>query len=431
MMLKIIKGKNIKKEIERVKRNTSFEANGKVIRNVEKIINDVKKYGDKALFKYTSRFDGVKLNKKNVEVKEFEIELAHAQTDEDVKKTIRTAIRNISRYHLKEVPKSWIIPVDAKDDSRIGLRYSPLNKSGIYVPGGRAQYPSTVLMNVIPAKVAGVEEVIMAAPPGINGNINHVILAAAFEVGVHKIFKIGGAQAIAALAFGTETIPKVDKIIGPGNIYVTLAKKMVYGEVGLDKLAGPSDICIIADKNAPVKYICADLLSQLEHDPLASAILVTDSKSTANKVNLEIKKQIKLLKNKKIILQSMKNNSLICLTCDMKEAVNYTNIIAPEHLELMTKNPYKIMENIENAGAIFIGNYSPESLGDYIAGPNHVLPTGGTSRFSSPLGVDDFIKKSNIIHFTKNGLKNFKDDIILLTELEGLDAHANSVKCRF
>ena len=429
-MLKIVKGKKIKDDIAVVKKKTAFEADVKLIKAAHQIVNDVKKYKDKALLKYTEKFDGIKFKAKDLEVKEFEIELAHAQTDEEIIEAIRLAIRNISRYHFNEVPKSWLTSASAKGKSKVGLRYSPINRVGVYVPGGRAQYPSTVLMNVIPAKVAGVDEIIMVVPPGPDGDINHVVLAAAYEVGVNKIFRIGGAQAIAALAYGTKTIPKVDKIVGPGNIFVTLAKKLVYGEVGIDKLAGPSDICVIADRKAQVKYICADLLSQLEHDPLASAMLITTSTSIAKKVNKEIKKQLESLAHRKIILKAMKN-CRIYVVKDLKEAVNYANLIAPEHLELMVEKPYKLIEMIENAGAIFLGSYSPEPLGDYLAGPNHVLPTGGTARFSSPLCVDDFLKKSSIIHFSKNDLKKFKKEILLLANLEGLDAHARSVNCRF
>lgn len=429
-MLKIVKGKKIKKDITAIKKKMAFEEDTKFIKAVHQIVDNVKRYGDEALLKYTAKYDRIKFKAEDLEVKEFEIELAHAQTDEEVIEAIRLAIRNISRYHFNEVPKSWLTSVNRKGKSKVGLRYSPINKVGVYVPGGRAQYPSTVLMNVVPAKVAGVGEIIMVVPPGPDGDINHVVLAAAYEVGVNRIFRIGGAQAIAALAYGTKTIPKVDKIVGPGNIFVTLAKKMVYGEVGVDKLAGPSDICVVADGKAPVKFISADLLSQLEHDPLASAILITTSLPLAKKVNLEIKKQIKSLRHKEIILIAMKN-CVAYVVKDLKEAVSCVNLIAPEHLELMVEKPYKIMDKVEHAGAIFLGKYSPEPLGDYLAGPNHVLPTGGTSRFSSPLGVDDFLKKSSIIHFYKNDLKKFKKEILLLAELEGLDAHARSVSCRF
>ncbi|KPU27125.1 histidinol dehydrogenase [Caloranaerobacter sp. TR13] len=400
---------------------------GEVNKSVEKILEDVKENGDTALYKYTKKFDGVELD--NLIVSDDEIDEAYNNCDLQLIDALMEARDNIWNYHSKQLKNSWIWNKDK--GIILGQIYNPIEKVGIYIPGGTAPYPSTVLMNAVPAKVAGVKEIIMVTPPSKSGKVNKNILAAAKVAGVDRIFKIGGAQAIGALTFGTETIPKVDKIVGPGNIYVAMAKRMVYGYVDIDMIAGPSEILIIADKNANERYIAADMLSQAEHDVLASSILITTSKELAGKVRDEIERQVKQLSRRDIIEKALKDYGVIIVVNDLKESVELSNKIAPEHLELMVDKPFELINSIKNAGAIFMGEYSPEPLGDYFAGPNHTLPTSGTAKFFSPLGVDDFYKKSSIIYYDRESLKKCKDKIIRIAEEESLTAHANSIKVRF
>ncbi|WP_069649056.1 histidinol dehydrogenase [Caloranaerobacter ferrireducens] len=400
---------------------------GEVNKSVEKILEDVKENGDKALYKYTKKFDGVELD--NLIVSDNEIDEAYNSCDSKLIEALEEAKDNIWNYHSKQLNNSWIWNKDK--GIILGQIYNPIEKVGIYVPGGTAPYPSTVLMNAVPAKVAGVKEIIMVTPPSKDGKINKNILAAAKVAGVDRIFKIGGAQAIGALTFGTETIPKVDKIVGPGNIYVAIAKRMVYGYVDIDMIAGPSEILIIADNNANEKYIAADMLSQAEHDVLASSILITTSKELAVRVRDEIERQVKQLSRRDIIEKALNDYGVIIVVNDLEESVELSNKIAPEHLELMVDKPFELVNSIKNAGAIFMGEYSPEPLGDYFAGPNHTLPTSGTAKFFSPLGVDDFYKKSSIIYYDRESLNKCKNKIIRIAEEEGLTAHANSIKVRF
>lgn len=396
---------------------------------VNEIIKDIRENGDKALFAYTKKYDKADINPSNIKVTEEEIERAYKELDGDIIDVIKKAKANIEAFHVKQKQNSWI---DTSNEGIIlGQKITPIEKVGVYVPGGTAAYPSTVLMDIIPAKVAGVKHIIMVTPPGENGNVYAGTLVAAKEAGVTEIYKAGGAQAIAALAFGTESIPKVDKIVGPGNIYVALAKKAVYGYVSIDSIAGPSEILVLADESANPRFVAADLLSQAEHDVLASAILVTTSKDLAEKVTVEIDKFLETLTRRDIIRKSLDNYGYILLAKDLNEAVNVTNEIASEHLEIMTKDPFMVMTKIKNAGAIFIGEYSGEPLGDYMAGPNHTLPTNGTSRFFSPLSVDDFVKKSSIISYSKEALEKIHIDIETFAKSEGLTAHANSIAVRF
>jgi histidinol dehydrogenase len=396
---------------------------------VAEIINDVCENGDKALYAYTKKFDHVDISMSNIKVTDKEIEKAYQDIDQEVINVIRRAKISIEDFHNKQKQNSWF---DAsKEGIIIGQKVTAIEKVGVYVPGGKAAYPSTVLMDVIPAKVAGVERIIMVTPPDKEGKISSGTLVAANEAGVTEIYKVGGAQAIAALAFGTESIPKVDKIVGPGNIYVALAKKAVYGHVSIDSIAGPSEILVLADDTANPKFVAADLLSQAEHDELASSILVTSSKELAMKVCKEVKIFLETLSRKEIIKKSLDNYGYLLIAKDMEEAIEVTNEIASEHLEIMTKDPFMIMTKIKNAGAIFIGEYSSEPLGDYMAGPNHTLPTNGTAKFFSPLSVDDFIKKSSIISYTKEALGNIHKDIECFANSEGLTAHANSIAVRF
>jgi histidinol dehydrogenase len=396
---------------------------------VNKIVNDVRKDGDKALFLYTKRFDNFDINENNIRVTEEEIENAYNDIDAGVIEVIRKAKKNIEAYHNKQKQNSWF---DASEDGIIlGQKVTPIEKVGIYVPGGKAAYPSTVLMDVIPAKVAGVNRTVIVTPPDKDGKVYSGTLVAAKEAGVTEIYKAGGAQAIAALAFGTESIPKVDKIVGPGNIYVALAKKAVFGHVSIDSIAGPSEILVLADETANPRFVAADLLSQAEHDELASSILVTTSKELAVKVSEEIDKFLMTLFRREIIQKSLDNYGYILIADDMDEAIEVANDIATEHLEIMTKDPFMVMTKIKNAGAIFIGDYSSEPLGDYMAGPNHTLPTNGTAKFFSPLGVDDFIKKSSIISYSKEALEGIHKDIETFAKSEGLTAHANSIAVRF
>ena len=395
---------------------------------VNDILNDIKVNGDKAMFAYTQKFDHCKLTKEDILVQKEEIDAAIATIDPSFYAVMERAADNIRDFHAKQIRQSFI--TTKEDGSILGQRISPLEKVGVYVPGGKAVYPSSVLMNVIPAKVAGVPKVIMVTPPDKDGNISANTLAAARIAGVDEIYKVGGAQAIAALAFGTESIPKVDKITGPGNIFVALAKKAVYGHVSIDSVAGPSEILVLADEGANSEYIAADLLSQAEHDELASAILITTSMEIAKEVSIQVDKFISVLERAEIMQKSIDNYGYILVASNMEEAIDAANEIASEHLEILTKNPFETMTKIKHAGAIFLGEYSSEPLGDYFAGPNHILPTNGTSRFFSPLGVDDFVKKSSIISFSKEGLMNVASDVIRFANEEGLTGHANSIAVR-
>ncbi len=398
-------------------------------KDVAKILEDVKWEGDEALFGYTARFDGAHLDAETVRVTEQEIQEAYDQVDEELLGIIRRALHNIRTYHEKQRQNSWF---DSRPDGTIlGQKVTALARVGVYVPGGKAAYPSSVLMNIAPAKAAGVDEIIMVTPPDKNGKVTPTTLVAAKEAGADVVYKIGGAQAIGALAYGTKSIPKVDKIVGPGNIYVALAKKAVYGHVSIDAIAGPSEILVIADDSANPSYVAADLLSQAEHDQLASAILVTTSEELADAVSKEVDRFTAQLSRKEIIQKSLDNYGYILIAESMDEAISIANEIASEHLEIQTKNPYDVMTKIRNAGAIFIGEYSSEPLGDYFAGPNHVLPTNGTAKFFSPLSVDDFIKKSSIIAYSKEALEKVHEDIESFAAAERLTAHANSIHVRF
>ena len=397
--------------------------------SVKEILDKVKEEKDAAVFAYTAKFDGAELTADTIEVTETEIEEAYAQVDDTLLTVIRKAKDNIESYHAKQRQNSWF---DSKPDGTIlGQKITPLHRVGVYVPGGKAVYPSSVLMNVMPAKVAGVDEIIMVTPPGKNGKVSPNTLVAAKEAGVDKIYKVGGAQAIAALAYGTESIPKVDKIVGPGNIYVALAKKAVYGHVSIDSIAGPSEILVVADETANPRYVAADLLSQAEHDELASAILVTTSEKLAHEVSDQVDGFLKELSRADIISKSLDNYGYILLADTMEDVIDVANEIASEHLEIQTKNPFEVMTKIRNAGAIFIGEYASEPLGDYFAGPNHILPTNGTAKFFSPLSVDDFIKKSSIISYSREALQKVHTDIESFAKAEQLTAHANSIHVRF
>jgi len=397
--------------------------------SVKEILDKVKEEKDAAVFAYTAKFDGAELTADTIEVTDAEIEEAYAQVDDTLLTVIRKAKDNIESYHAKQRQNSWF---DSKPDGTIlGQKISPLHRVGVYVPGGKAVYPSSVLMNVMPAKVAGVDEIIMVTPPGKNGKVSPNTLVAAKEAGVNKIYKVGGAQAIAALAYGTESIPKVDKIVGPGNIYVALAKKAVYGHVSIDSIAGPSEILVVADETANPRYVAADLLSQAEHDELASAILVTTSEKLAHEVSDQVDGFLKELSRAEIISKSLDNYGYILLADTMEDVIDVANEIASEHLEIQTKNPFEVMTKIRNAGAIFIGEYASEPLGDYFAGPNHILPTNGTAKFFSPLSVDDFIKKSSIISYSREALQKVHKDIESFAKAEQLTAHANSIHVRF
>lgn len=395
---------------------------------VDRIVADIRERGDEALFEYTERFDGVKLTEDTVTVTEEEIKEAYDKIDPALLKVIRDAIVNIRDYHMLQKRASWF---ETKDGIFLGQRILPIARVGVYVPGGRAVLSSSVLMNVIPAKVAGVPEIIMVTPPQKEGGLNPASVVAAVEAGVTKILKAGGAQAIAALAYGTKSIPKVDKIVGPGNIFVALAKKAVYGSVGIDSIAGPSEILVLADETADPKYVAADLLSQAEHDEMASAILVTTSEDLAEKVSVEVERMTEKLSRKEIIKKSLENYGCIFIAESMDDAVRAANAIASEHLEILTKDPFNTMTYIKNAGAIFLGPYSSEPLGDYFAGPDHILPTNGTAKFFSPLNVDDFVKKSSVISYSEEALMPVYKEIITFAEAEGLTAHANSIAVRF
>lgn len=407
----------------------SPQSYGEYENRVAEIVEDVRRRRDAAVFEYTERFDHVFLTSDSIRVTKKEIEEAYAQTDVKLIEVIRKALVNIRAYHEKQRQYSWF---DSRTDGvMLGQKVTPLSRIGVYVPGGKAVYPSSVLMNVLPAKVAGVGSIIMTTPCGKNGKVNPSTLVAANEAGVDEIYKVGGAQAVAAMAFGTQTIPKVDKIVGPGNIYVALAKKAVYGFVNIDSIAGPSEILVLADETANPRFVAADLLSQAEHDELASAILITTSRKLAEAVTEEIEKFTQELSRREIIQKSLANFGYILVADSMNTAIAAANDIASEHLEIVTVNPFEVMTKIKNAGAIFIGEYSSEPLGDYFAGPNHVLPTNGTARFFSPLGVDDFIKKSSIVYYSKEALEEIHEDIETFAKAEQLTAHANSIHVRF
>ncbi len=396
---------------------------------VATILEAVKKEKDAALFGFTKQFDGVELTADTIKVSEEEIKEAYEKVDATLIDIIRKAKKNIQEYHEKQRQYSWF---DSKPNgTMLGQKVTALQRVGVYVPGGKAVYPSSVLMNILPAKVAGVDEIVMVTPPGKDGKVNPNTLVAAKEAGADVIYKVGGAQAIAAMAYGTESIPKVDKIVGPGNIYVALAKKAVYGHVSIDSIAGPSEIMVIADESANPRFVAADLLSQAEHDELASAILVTTSDKLAQEVSKQVEIFVEELSRTEIMRKSLDNYGYILVAETLEDVIDIANEIASEHLEIMTKNPYEVMMKIRNAGAIFIGEYSSEPLGDYFAGPNHVLPTNGTAKFFSPLSVDDFIKKSSIIAYSREALECIHDDIERFAEAEQLTAHANSIKVRF
>ena len=402
---------------------------GKFEAAVADILANVKEKGDEALFSYTKEFDKVEVTADTIRVTEAEIQEAYEAVDASLLEVIRKALVNIRSYHEKQRQNSWF--TSTENGTMLGQKVTPLNRVGVYVPGGKAVYPSSVLMNIVPAKVAGVPHIVMTTPPGKDGNVNPSTLVAAKEAGADEIYKVGGAQAIGALAYGTASIPKVDKIVGPGNIFVALAKKAVYGHVSIDSIAGPSEILVLADETANPHYVAADLLSQAEHDEMASAILITTSTELAQNVEKEIDGYLKVLSRREIIEKSLENFGYILIAEDMDEAIDAANEIASEHMEIVTKNAFEVMMKVRNAGAIFIGEYSSEPLGDYFAGPNHVLPTNGTAKFFSALSVDDFIKKSSIVYYSRSALKEIHKDIIQFATSEQLTAHANSIAVRF
>ena len=402
---------------------------GKFEAAVADILANVKEKGDEALFSYTKEFDKVEVTTETIRVTEEEIEEAYKAVDASLLEVIRKALVNIRSYHEKQRQNSWF--TSTENGTMLGQKVTPLNRVGVYVPGGKAVYPSSVLMNIVPAKVAGVPHIVMTTPPGKDGKVNPSTLVAAKEAGADEIYKVGGAQAIGALAYGTASIPKVDKIVGPGNIFVALAKKAVYGHVSIDSIAGPSEILVLADETANAHYVAADLLSQAEHDEMASAILITTSTELAQNVEKEIEGYLKVLSRKEIIEKSLENFGYILIAEDMDEAIEAANEIASEHMEIVTKNAFEVMMKVRNAGAIFIGEYSSEPLGDYFAGPNHVLPTNGTAKFFSALSVDDFIKKSSIVYYSRTALQEIHKDIIQFASSEQLTAHANSIAVRF
>ena len=402
---------------------------GKFEAAVAEILANIKEKGDEALFAYTKEFDKTQINAETIRVTEEEIKEAYEKVDPALIAVIRKALVNIRRYHEKQLQNSWF--TSGENGTMLGQKVTPLSRVGVYVPGGKAVYPSSVLMNIVPAKVAGVSRIIMTTPPGKDGKVNPSTLVAAREAGADEIYKAGGAQAIGALAYGTKSIPKVDKIVGPGNIFVALAKKAVYGYVCIDSVAGPSEILVLADETANPRFVAADLLSQAEHDELASAILITTSRELADRVDEEVKNFVEVLSRKEIISKSLENFGYILIAENMEEAIEAANAIASEHMEIVTANPFEVMMKVRNAGAIFIGEYSSEPLGDYFAGPNHVLPTNGTAKFFSPLSVDDFVKKSSIVYYSKEALREIHKDIIQFAESEQLTAHANSIAVRF
>jgi histidinol dehydrogenase len=416
-----------KKLVEDILSRSQLE-NKEVQTIVDGIIANIRANGDKALFEYTKQFDKFDVNADNVQLTQDEIDEAYKLVDAELIEVIKKSAARIAAFHEKQKMNSWLEP--SKNGEMLGQLVRPLERVGVYVPGGKAAYPSSVLMNIIPAKVAGVSDIVMTTPPNSEGKVNPTTIVAAHIAGVDKIYKAGGAQAVAALAFGTESIPKVDKIVGPGNIFVALAKRSVYGYVNIDSVAGPSEILVLADESANPEYVAADLLSQAEHDEMASAILITTSEKLAGAVRVELEKQIAVLERKAIIEKSLANYGAIILVNNFDEACELSNAVAPEHMEVCTAEPFALLPKIQNAGAIFLGHYTPEPLGDYMAGPNHVLPTGGTARFFSPLSIDDYIKKSSIISFSEDAFKALGKDVVKFAEAEGLTAHANSVKVR-
>ena len=417
-----------KERITKLLNRSSFD-NPEQVSAVEDIWFDVKKKGDEAVFHYTEKFDGFQLTEDNIVVSGEEIEAAYDKVDNDFLDAIRKSIDNVADFHYKQMREGWF---EAKEDGVfLGQKFEPLNRVGIYVPGGRAPYPSSVVMNAVPASVAQVNEIVMVSPPAADGSLNPYTLVTAAEAGVDLIYKVGGAQAIAGLSLGTESMKTVDKIVGPGNIYVTLAKKMAFGYVDIDMLAGPSEILVLADEQARADFVAADLLSQAEHDPMASSVLVTTSRELAKEVQTELDEQLKELSREEIARESLEKFGAIIVAEDLDEAIEVTNDFAAEHLEVKIADPFSALGKIKNAGAIFLGEYTVEAVGDYIAGPNHVLPTGGTAKFYSPLNIDDYLKKSSVIYYTKEGLNKIKDDAIKIADVEGLDAHANSIKIRF
>lgn len=427
-MIRIAKADGVsERELINQLKARSGEIDRKVTSAVTDILNNVKQNGDDAVREYTLKFDGHMPSK--FEISREEIDSSPDKCDRDFILALYKAADNIRDFHARQKQQSWLEP--KQNGVILGQRIRGLKRVGVYVPGGTAAYPSSVLMNVIPAKIAGVKEIVMVTPPQKDGTANPDILAAAKIAGVDRVFLMGGAQAVAALAYGTQSVPKVDKIVGPGNIFVATAKKLLYGTVDIDMIAGPSEILIVADKSANPKFLAADLMSQVEHDKMASAILLTTSEETANETAKELSRQMQTLERRDIIEQSLNDFGAIIVCKDISEAVDFANELAPEHLELAVENPMEYIGRVDNAGSVFLGHYSPEPLGDYFAGPNHVLPTSGTARFFSPLSVDSFIKKSSFIYYTEPALSEAKDDIIKLAETEGLTAHANSIKVRF
>lgn len=425
-MIKIINESDTEQLNSLLKGRTAYQA--EIASRVASIMEEVRERGDDALCGFTRRFDRANLTPEQLRVTSEEIDQAYGEVDQEVLASLKLARQRIEAYHQRQVNRSWFQP--ETDGTLLGQLITPLDRVGIYVPGGTASYPSSVLMNAVPAKVACVLQVVMVTPPMADGKINPYTLVAAREAGVDEIYKVGGAQAIAALAYGTETIAPVDKITGPGNIFVTLAKRMVYGQVGIDMLAGPSEVLVVADESANPQYAAADMLSQAEHDTLASAILLTHDRALAESVRGELERQVALLPRQKLAREALANHSAIVITQNIEQSLELANLFAPEHLELLVQEPFKWLGRIRHAGAIFLGAHSPEPVGDYLAGPNHVLPTGGTARFYSPLNVDTFMKKSSIISFSRESLRSLGPDIIRLAEVEGLQAHANAVKVR-
>ncbi|MFC1562503.1 histidinol dehydrogenase [candidate division KSB1 bacterium] len=426
-MIKIFEYKKDCKKIDTFIEYKNIDT-GEVESTVRKIIDNIREKGDKALIKYTKELDGVKLSKNELRVSEEEIKNSVNEVDRKFLYILKKAKKNIINYHKRGLLKSFIY--DDGDEVKLGKIIRPIESAGVYIPGGRAVYPSSVLMNVIPAQMAGVENIYVASPPDKQKRINKNILAACYILDIKNIFKMGGAQAVAAFAYGTESIPRVDKIVGPGNIYVATAKKVVFGDVDIDMFAGPSEVVVIADANSNPAYIASELLAQAEHDDYARSICLTTSKIMANKINEEIKKQIKILSRKKIIKESLKNNGAVIIADNLNTCVGLSNKIAPEHLQISVKNPDKIINSIKNAGAVFVGKFSPVAVGDYLAGPNHTLPTGGSARFSSPLNVNDFLKESSIVYYSRKRLEKVSGEISEFALLEGLDAHANAVNIR-
>lgn len=421
-----IKSKNIERYLKGLRRSTSL-SDPKLESATKKIVDDVAKYGDKALFKYTKKFDKTELSKKTIKVTAKEIEQAQKLVPSKIKKNLRTAARRVREFHKHKMPKGSMYK-DALGNE-LGWLIRPIERAGLYVPGGKAAYPSTVLMTAIPAKVAGVEELVLVTPCP-NGELNPTVLAAASIAGVDSIYKVGGAQAVAALAYGTESVPKVDKIVGPGNIYVTIAKKLVFGEVDIDMIAGPSEVLIISDASTPASWVAADLLAQAEHDEMAVPLLVTDNAEFGKEVSKEVSRQLALLSRKDIAGEAVKSQGRIFIVKNVDQAVEVANALAPEHLELCVKNPKALLKKIKHAGAIFVGGLSTEAFGDYVAGPSHVLPTGGAARFSSPLSVYDFLRMPSVISISKKGFDKLSDDVMNLAYSEELEAHALSVKVR-